>query len=434
MRLRSSSCTSILVLLTLGALGCQGEVASLDFKDSEEPPPSPMRPDLGGVSMMDATMPPTQVACDTLEPMDRPPLRLLTNQEYMASLETVFGQGLEGQTELGTRLIPEARSSSGFFNDARLRAVTEDSVRIYFESSASVAQWVLAKPDRTARAMPCDAGIQSEEACAKSLIQTTGERLFRRPLDAQEQARFLALFDTARHTHQAKTEEALTAVLRALLNSPQFLYRIDLGEIETAAPAGGRVALTPYELATKLSFLLWGTTPDDALLEAAGSGGLDTRAQIIARAKEMLKDPRTIQAQTRFYDQWLELEEVEDLKPDQADALGPALLGSIRQESHKLIEDVIWGDSPDVTTLLTTNTAWVNAPMAKIYGVDEAGLDDQTWRRVQLDPTRYAGVITRSAFNAIHAHPNKTSPVLRGYALRKRLMCGAPQTPLLGSI
>jgi len=233
-------------------------------------------------------------------------------------------------------------------------------------------------------------------------VKTIGRRLFRRPLSADELARYQAL----------ATMDPKTA-LHAMLVSPAFLYRSELGE-----KRGDHYRLTPYEIATALSFMFVGTTPSDALLDAAEKGELDTAAGLEKWARALLADPRARSQVGELVLQWTGAQNVltadkrADLFPDFTDATRAALVS----ETRSFAEHVVFDGSGTFGELMTADYTIVDPIAAKFYGFSGTG-------RVSYTDGRRAGLLGHASVLATTAHSDQTSPVLRGLLVRRNFLC-----------
>jgi hypothetical protein len=266
----------------------------------------------------------------------------------------------------------------------------------------------------------CDAAVSGEDACATMFIDRFGTRAFRRPLAPAEAARFFDLFAWGRSTYDFAGGIGL--VIQALLQSPHFLYRVELG---TPDPVEGDVVpLGPYEIASRLSYLLWSSMPDDELFAAADAGELATQEQIAAQARRMLDHPRARQAVANFHSQWLKLTHIETVTKDPATypLYHDGLRSLWRQETEAFLEHVVFDGEGDVGTLLSAPYSMMNAELAAFYGVDNPPTSD-VFERVELDPSSRAGILTHASLLAVNAKPNQSSPVHRGKFVREMLLC-----------
>jgi hypothetical protein len=306
---------------------------------------------------------------------------------------------------------------NGFDNDAQAQVPSPLLVEQLRGYAQAVARAATAEPERL---LACAPG-EDERACGASFVRTFGARAFRRPLDDGELARFGAFLDL--HRARIGLAGAVALVIEAMLQSPAFLYRI-----EPVAPHGGHalVRLGPYETASRLSYFLWASMPDDALFDAAARGALSSTAGIEAEARRMLEDRRARSAVLEFHRQWLDLDRV--LTADK-DALAhpewnDALRRAMWRESSLFVEHVLFDGEGTVPALFTSRTALIDSEVAPIYGLSAP----ETGRAVELDAAERAGILTRAAFLAGHAHAVDPSPVRRGVTILRRVLC-APLPP-----
>ena len=212
----------------------------------------------------------------------------------------------------------------------------------------------------------------------------------------------------------------LRYVLAGMLQSPNFLYRPEIG----TTSAGGESHLDGYEIASKLSFLFWNTGPDDALLDAAEAGELDDAAGIREHALRLLEDERSRAAIQGFFAQYFDLGRLgqldldSSLYPQYTDTLG----ASMRTEIELRVADVVFNRDGDVRELFFSRNSFVNAELAGLYGVSPEGVSPILYVPVELPPER-AGLLTSGAFLAMNAHPSETSPTLRGKYVLERVLC-----------
>ena len=277
--------------------------------------------------------------------------------------------------------FPVETRSAGFpfDDDASVAVVTDDHVYAYLAAAQQVAGY----------AGPCDA----------SCVPELGKKLFRRPLTSDEVARYSALGPQ-------------TAVM-AMLMSPAFLYRSELG-----APDGGtgHYKLTPYEVATALSYTFLGTTPDDTLLAAADRGAIDVEAQ----ARRLLADPRARAQVGEFALQWVGGQSV--LTADKRADLFPTFDGArtaLANETRNFAADVTFDGTGKYADLITANYTVLDPVAAAFYGV--TGVTAQG--RVPYTDGKRAGVLGHASVLATTAHSDQTSPVERGLLIRRNLLC-----------
>ena len=265
------------------------------------------------------------------------------------------------------------------------------------------------------------------EECAKQYIDTFAARAFRRPLTDEETSWLFTVYLTAKKTNSfAQSIDELTLVI---LQAPQLFYIAEEGLPESSLPGGLR-RLTGYERASRLSYLLWDSMPDAALTAAAKSGALDTKAGVAEQARRMLDDARARVTLRRFVvDEWLGLAGtrthvgIEDMVKDPAIFRddSPALRAGMRADIEQLVDKVV-ADGGSLKSLFTSTDAYVNAPLAKVYGV-VSGPTGSASAWVKLDPAQRAGILTRASFLAVYSNPTVKSPIRRGAQLVKHLLC-----------
>jgi hypothetical protein len=261
-----------------------------------------------------------------------------------------------------------------------------------------------------------------EAACARQIIGTLAQRAFRRAVSGEMLEPLLAFYEQGRAAGGFET--GVRDALAAILASPYFLYRIEGGS------AAGAYTLTDVELASRLSFFLWGSIPDHQLLQLALRGELAQPAVLDAQVRRMLADPKAISLVSDFGFQWLNIPKLEEIVPDSrlfAHANGMLdVRPLLRRELELFLDSVLRGDVP-VTTLLGADYTFLNEPLAMIYGIDS--VKGGQFRRVQLDDTRRHGLLGRGAVLMVTAYPNRTSPVLRGAWILERLLGTPPAQP-----
>jgi hypothetical protein len=295
-------------------------------------------------------------------------------------------------------------------------------------AALEIAEEVVKKVDVVALAA-CG-GDESERACVERFVGTFGRRAFRRPLGDAERARFVELFEKElRGTLALPRDEALRLLLGAILQSPQFLYHWErAGALVREDEA---VRLGSWEIASRLSFFLWGTMPDEALFADAASGALDTETGVERAARRMIESPRIEVAIRAFHREWLRLDGLGALSKDPSTypeaVFGPATARSMEAEILALASDVFVHGDGRLETFLRTTKTFVDEPLAKIYGMPE--ITGAALRPATLDPATRPGLFTRAAFLALGANAYEGDPTKRGKLLREQLLCQALAAP-----
>jgi protein-tyrosine phosphatase len=364
---------------------------------------------LGGAETPDDSKP--QNPCEGDFSVGPAPARRLSRAEFANTLNDLFGTSAGAASELPDDTIIDGYDNSS--GNTSLSQLTADRIFSVNEALAAIVTTDLSA------LLPC-APAAIDVACLDSFIRTTGQRAYRHPLSDQEVAILRGVYDA---NADATTQERLGLLLRAMLFAPQMLYRFESGDPNLSSPAPAYVALSGFEVATRLSYLVWAGPPDEALLSAAGSGALATAQGIENQLREMLGDTRARRGMLRFLSQWIDLRGLDDFVPDAATypQFTPALLDAMREQTVRFLEaQVIDGDA-SVADLLTADAAPMNPILATLYGVDHP--TGEGWASVTLPSTERRGFLTHASFLASKAHSATPSPVQRGLYVRARLLC-----------
>jgi hypothetical protein len=349
--------------------------------------------------------------------MPRVPSRRLSRVEYNNTIRDLLGD-----TSSPGNSLPSEPIGNSFGNDASKQSISSLLAEQYGSVAAAVATRATGTPEQVARLAPCVAQLtaDNELACAQTSIERLARRAYRRPLASGEADELVALWQITRDTSDFKT--GLAQVIEALLQSPDFLYRIELGEPDPANPTMQR--LTGFEMATRLSYMYWGTMPDEALLQAAEAGQLTDRDSIRAQAERLLDTRERSRAVLRFFfDSLLPISGLSSLKRDSAifPTLTPAIGALLREETQQYLEREILDESASWPQILTRPYSYLNEPLAAFYGIE--GVSGNDFQRVSLDSSQRLGLLTQAGVLAGTTHSNITSPVLRGSFVVQRLMC-----------
>ncbi|MBL8949301.1 MAG: DUF1592 domain-containing protein [Myxococcaceae bacterium] len=341
------------------------------------------------------------------------PMRALTPRQY----DEIVADLLQ-DTSRPARDLEAPSSETRFDNHADWVSMDEVRLRFYLSSAEGLATRALT---RQASVFPCAAPMAAqEEACVGQIFDTFGRRAWRRTLTADERTTLLGVFRTVRALSGATYNDALSAVLQVVLQSPQFLYVTEVGTPVVGATRPTS-RLTPLETATKLSLYLWGTVPDVALLDAAEQGRLETKQDVEREVRRLLASPKAREGYLHFASQWLETEHLADVSKNATTfpLWSPDVSNAARAELETFIGDTYAGGK-NYAALLTARDTSVNATLAPLYGV-QAGATSL--------PASRAGVLTRVAWLAAHSHPEATSPTFRGKSIRTRMLCEEVSPP-----
>lgn len=309
----------------------------------------------------------------------------------------------------------------------------------------------------------------AQKTCGWSSIERFAQRAWRRPLEAKERERLKAFWEA--NWKASKPDNAIQLTVAGVLQSPAFLYRTEQGN--TDAKQGNAVPLSSWEMASRLSYFLWDSMPDQALFAAAANNQLQTPEQIAKQAKRMLKDPRARAAVVHFHNQWLGLNNIHTINPSRGvfgplygfkpkaqgpkaenDMLWPAKMIQVRQSMLKevelFVEKTIFEGAGTLKALFTDNHGYISTHTKPLYGGTAKELNGPqiTWtsrplrdvfgltKRISLTLTpaefskdQRAGLLTMPGVLALYAHPVHPSPILRGKFILLRLTCGSMGAP-----
>ena len=313
----------------------------------------------------------------------------------------------------------------GFDNNAAALVVKDRLGRDYRRAAESLAEQV-AVPDKLATLLPCQPDGDGS-ACATQFIQQFGRRAFRRALTASEVASYNGFYAQGSGLYEGGSgfEQGVRFVLEAFLQSPHFLYRIELSD---TVESGIKIPLTGHEVATRLSYMLWNSGPDDLLLTAADNGELATPEGIELQARRLLADGRATDPVSDFHAQWLDLRKLTNLQKntDVFPNYKPEMAGAMAEETQRFIHQVIFELGGDYAALMTAPFTYVNADLATIYKLDGVGPEFQ---EVTLDPLQRGGLLTQPSMLATHAFPHLSSPIHRGAFIQSQILCNPPPPP-----
>lgn len=343
------------------------------------------------------------------------PVRRLTNSEYENTVRDLLGGNIPSLPEQPSDAVLEG----SFENDAQSLGPSDVRIARYETAAMNLGEHAVNDSNARNRVLPCET---ADADCAWQFVESFGKRAFRRPLTEAELTRWFDFFDSQRTS--IDFDAAVQLTVAAMLQTPQFLYRL---ESEGSPASGDQQELSQHELASRLSYLLWETMPDEQLMQAAEAGELATDAQLEEQARRMLSDERARDAVRNFHRQWLYLDRVldEDKISELFPMWGSQARASAKEEALRFIESVFL-EGGTVEELFTSNVAYVDNVMSELYDIPEPS---EPWAQVELDPTERAGLLSRIAFLAGFAHEANGSPPLRGVFVMERLLCEPPPSP-----
>ncbi len=385
-------------LVAMVLVACSG-----DIEDPQNTvpnlPPRAERPD-------PLTPPSPEVCAETAPNVGATPLRRLTRRQMSNAIRDLFRLDQVPAT-IASRLltIPDGREG-GF--DSTASAPSVEGTRGYTAIAEELATIAL-----DSRYVDCDV---SQESCARSAIEALGRRAFRRPLTAADTDRYLGLYRLFVESDGGAV--ALSTAFTAMLASPYFVYHAEPVQADRAEDA--IVPLDPYALANRMAFFVWNSPPDEALLDAAESGALDTPGGVRAEVARMLADDKLARQTASFYRQWLRLEHVEQLSRED-EAFTRSLQDSMTHESERFVYDVMRNGSGTLEELLTASHTIGDEELAALYG--STSVDG----RIELNEDERSGLLTHAG---VLAELGTVFPEIhRGFWVLESFLCDPPPPP-----
>jgi len=406
--------SAFLAAAMASVVGCSGSVGG---PEGTTPPPATGSGNTG--------VPPNTTGAGGSGSMVTPPsgdqpeahMHRLTSSQFANSVHDLLGAG----APIGA-LDPD-QPTDGFVSIGSSAIVSSASGVVLYEGAAdAAAAWLFADPTRATAALACVPKAATDTACASQAIAALGQRAYRRPLTTDETTRLVTLATTLAGQTGGTIAIGMQYAVSAILQSPNFLYRVELGAPSTAD--GGRLKYNSYEMASRLASTLWNTVPDSMLLDAASKDSLSTADGVAAQAKRMLADPRVHQGLAAFVDDLYALHNLHDAQPDATlfPTFTPTLRTAMQTELEMRIDDMVFSTRGDFLSLFDSKTTFVNDELAQFYGLPTAGND--TFRKVTIpaDSPR-AGILGSGAILAGLALPERTAPTRRGKFIRETLLC-----------
>ncbi len=326
---------------------------------------------------------------------------------------------------LGVTVTPSAAfqkdpTFQGFNNNALGLNIADRLGRDYRRSAEDLGLQVVANAASKAKVVPCTG---STDDCARSFIATFGRRAYRRPLTQAEKDAFFVLFKKGDSVMEGTDpfNKGVELVVETMLQTPEFLYRVELAE---SAPMNGLIPLTSWEIASRLSYMLWNTTPDPVMLDLAEANKLSTPEEIKAQALKMLDDARATKIVDDFHYQWLDLDKYNNLSRDPTlfPNFSAALSPMMQQETLRFISYAVFDQKAPFATLFTAPYTFVNKELAALYKLT-GSYTTAAYTKVDLDPKERSGLLTQTGFLASHAYMRTDSPIHRGVFMIRRVLC-----------
>ena len=349
-------------------------------------------------------------------------MRRLTQDQYRNIIADVFGS----TTKLGGRFEPDNREQGLIAIGSGQASVTAAGLEQYDKMARSIGDQIVDEQHRM-QMIPCKpaSATAPDDACTKTFLAKVGKLLFRRPLTDKELNGFVA--SAAAATKKTNNYyQGLSLGLSGLLSAPQFLYRQEVVEADPAHP--GLQRLNAYAKATRLSFFLWNTAPDPALLAAAESGEIHSTKGLAKQVDRMLASPRLEAGVRAFFTDMLEFDTFDTLAKDAT--IYPkftfAAAAQAKEQTMKTLVDLLLTNDGDYRDIFTTRKTYLTPLLGSLYRTPVMapdGLPD-AWVPYEFQPASgQSGILTHASFVALHSHPGRSSPTLRGKALREVLLC-----------
>ena len=345
-------------------------------------------------------------------PQDPPPelgigpmgMRRLTRAEFDNTVFDLLGD----DTRPGSTGLPEDKRSP-FDNDFPGQNASQILVEGLEAIATGIADRLVDDGPRLASVLGCSPSVPEDAICMESFVRAFGRRALRRPLADDEVADFAGL-GLAAAGEASDFNAGVKLVVRALLQDAEFVYRVERGTELEDRP--GVFRLSNFEIAARMSYLAWGSTPDDALLDDAEARMLGTSSGRRSAFERMLDDPRARRQVDRFHALWLGYDQLPH---------DPALTAAMRQETAALVERVVLDERTSWLDLLTAGETFIDEALAEHYGLPAPGGSGPAW--VAYGESGRMGILSHGSFLSTAANPDDTSPTKRGKLIRERLMC-----------
>ncbi len=361
-----------------------------------------------------AVLPPFQPAPGTL--------RRLTRSQFRTAIRDLLGESIDV-----TELEADSVNSGDFpMTGASVVSTSRTGVDQYQTVIEKAVGAVFADETKRQALLGCVPAAIAGDACVQTYLERFGRRAWRRPLEVTEVNRLTAIADNAATELGSITEGVRWATV-AVLASTNFIYRAELG----APGLDGALRFTGYEMAARLAFLIWNSVPDDALLDEAAAGTLQTTDGVRAAAERLLSSSFGREAIGNFAEEYMRLERVllqakdPELYPEYTRTLQEAMV----QDMRAAWESVAFDAQTSALDVFVTGTVRVNSELATLYGLDAAGLDPSTFRTATLPDGPRAGILGKSGFLSQFANQKYGSPTLRGKFLSEAFLCTPIEPP-----
>jgi hypothetical protein len=405
----------LLALAALALAGCHmGEIG---------PPAGYSTQGEGALDLLPGTGGPEVMLGESVVEPGRVVAHRLNRVEYDNTIRDLFF-GLDRQPAAA---FPVDSFAEGFDNNAQELRMSNLLFEKYVEAAEQIVAAAFADPEVRRPLLVCDPA--GDDACARRVLLAFAERAFRRPLRPAELAPYLSLIDLARQQGDS-AELGLQQAFQALLVAPSFLYRI-----EPDPPAGSTRGLDGFELASRLSYFLWSSMPDQELFARAADGSLGQPEGLAAQVARMLDDGKGAALIDNLAGQWLYTRQLAEVTPDPErfpdDLFDASLRQAMRRETHLFLREILLGDH-SALDLLKADFTFADRRLARHYGLPGAEDLDDTFQRVSV-PDGRGGLLMQAGWLTLTSHPDFTSPTKRGKWILSELLCQIPPPPPPGA-
>ncbi|MDB5392740.1 MAG: hypothetical protein JWM91_246 [Rhodospirillales bacterium] len=348
----------------------------------------------------------------------------LSAGQYRQMVSDIFGADIK----LGGRFEPGMRKNGLLAVGGSAVAMSPSGFEQYDTMARTIAAQVVDEKHRDAL-IPCKTAEtkKADRACATTVLTKYARLLFRRPATDREIAGPVAM---AGEAAEAKGDfyTGLAYGLAELLDSPNFIFRKDVAEPDPSA--SGKLRLTGYSKASRLSFFLWNAGPDDELLRAAGAGELDKKSDLAKQVDRMLTSPRLESGVRAFFTDFLDFDQFDSLAKDAAiyPVFGQKVAHDAQEQTLRTAVDLLVTQKGDYRDLFTTRKTFLTRNLGVVYQVPVAAEKEWEAHEFPMDDP-HAGVLTQLSFTELHAHPGRSSSTLRGKAVREILLCQTVPSP-----
>jgi hypothetical protein len=332
-------------------------------------------------------------------------VRRLTHSQYNHTVRDLLGDETRPADQ-----FPEEDFVNGFRNQTSAQDIPPLLAESYNAAAERMARNAFLGGDDASHLLPCKPRSPADGQCAAAFVRRFGHKVFRRPLTPAEQQRYTALLvkEGARSGDFLRGAQLL---IEAMLQSPKFLFRLEHGG-----------AARGYDIASRLSYFLWDSTPDDELLASAASGALEKPEGLDQQVRRLIGDARARQAVDEFVSEWLRFDLAVNAVKDRTiyPQFTPELALAMTEETRRLVADLVWNDR-NFMDLFRANYSFLNSDLAALYDLPAPANE---FDRVPFPAgSERAGFLGQGTFLALTSKPGETSPTVRGYFIRQQFLC-----------